>query len=142
MKGFFQLACVLAVPAGVHAARGESLTRAENGGAYARGDMPRSTISTGFSHNKSHLVGAPDPVQNQYGDLGGAARRRLPNSTRLERCMSQYFALYSLIFMIAFVGLFDCMHLDKKNARFLKNGLLSSEELGQLRRILVACQEE
>lgn len=44
--------------------------------------------------------------------------------------------------MIAFVGLFDCMHLDKKNALFPENGLLGSEEIDQLRKILVACQEE
>ncbi|HUB31731.1 MAG TPA: hypothetical protein VMA31_01835 [Bryobacteraceae bacterium] len=47
-----------------------------------------------------------------------------------------------MIFTIAFVGLFDCMHLDKKNARFLRNGLLSLEEIDQLRKIAVACQEE
>jgi hypothetical protein len=55
--------------------------------------------------------------------------------------MSHYYALLSVIFMIGFVGLFDCMHVDKWNTRFCKDRLLSREEIDQLRKVLLACQE-
>jgi hypothetical protein len=55
--------------------------------------------------------------------------------------MSHYCALISIVFMISFVALFDCMHLDKCNARFYKYGLLNGEEIDRLRKILLACKE-
>ncbi len=55
--------------------------------------------------------------------------------------MSHYYALFSVIFMIGFVCLFDCMHVEKWNARFCRDRLLSREEIDQLRKVLLACQE-
>jgi len=55
--------------------------------------------------------------------------------------MSHYIALLSIVFMISFVALFDCVHLDKCNTRFYKYGLLNGDEIEQLRRIVLACQE-
>ena len=55
--------------------------------------------------------------------------------------MSHYSALFSVIFMIGFVGVFDRMHADRLNARFCKDRLISSGDLDQLRKILLACQE-
>jgi hypothetical protein len=55
--------------------------------------------------------------------------------------MCHYCALLSIVFMMSFVALFDCMHVDRFNARFCKHGLLSQEEIERLRNILLACQE-
>jgi hypothetical protein len=55
--------------------------------------------------------------------------------------MSHYCALFSLVFMMTFVLLFDCKHVDGLNARFCKHGLLSPEDVDRLRSILSACQE-
>ena len=55
--------------------------------------------------------------------------------------MHHYCALLSIVFMMSFVALFDCKHLEKRNARFCKHGLLSQEEIGRLQRILTACQD-
>jgi len=55
--------------------------------------------------------------------------------------MSHYYALLSIVFMMSFVALFDCLHLDTCNARFCKNGLLSGEDIDHLRKILSACME-
>ncbi|HTX34184.1 MAG TPA: hypothetical protein VME43_04155 [Bryobacteraceae bacterium] len=55
--------------------------------------------------------------------------------------MSHYCALFSIVFMISFVALFDCMHIDKCNARFCKDGLLSEEDIACLLGILSACRE-
>ncbi len=54
--------------------------------------------------------------------------------------MSHYYALISLVFMIGFVALFDSKHLDGRNARFCKDGLLSQGDIDRLRSILAACQ--
>ncbi len=55
--------------------------------------------------------------------------------------MSRYFALLSIVFMISFVLLFDRLHLEKGNAHFLKNCLLSAQDIGRLQSILSACQD-
>jgi hypothetical protein len=55
--------------------------------------------------------------------------------------MSHFCALLSMVFMMGFVALFDCMHVDKRNADFCKHGLLSQEDIQQLQSILSACQE-
>ena len=55
--------------------------------------------------------------------------------------MSHYFSLLSIVFMMSFVALFDCMHVDRSNARFCRDGLLSQEDIQHLRQILFACQE-
>lgn len=55
--------------------------------------------------------------------------------------MSRYYALLSIVFMMAFVMVFDKAHLERCNARFWKTGLLSRQEVDQLLRILSACQE-
>ena len=54
--------------------------------------------------------------------------------------MSRSFALLSIVFMISFVLLFDRVHLEKSNARFFKNCLLTAQEIGRLQIILSACQ--
>ena len=43
--------------------------------------------------------------------------------------------------MMGFVALFDSMHVDKRNARFCKDGLMSQEEINRLLSILSACQD-
>lgn len=43
--------------------------------------------------------------------------------------------------MIGFVALFDCMHIDRSNARFCKDSLLSEEDIAHLLGILSACRE-
>ena len=58
-----------------------------------------------------------------------------------QQLMSHYCALLSIVFMMSFVALFDCMHVDKRNARFCQRGLMSQEEVGRLRMILTACEE-
>jgi hypothetical protein len=55
--------------------------------------------------------------------------------------MSHYYALISVMFMISFVALFDCRHLDGRNARFCKDGLLNQDDIDRLRSILSACQD-
>ncbi|MGO9255130.1 MAG: hypothetical protein ACLQU1_02330 [Bryobacteraceae bacterium] len=55
--------------------------------------------------------------------------------------MSHYSALFSIVFMMSFVALFDCMHVDRYNARFCNDGLLSQEDIQRLRNILLASQE-
>jgi hypothetical protein len=55
--------------------------------------------------------------------------------------MSHSCALFSIIFMISFVALFDRRHLDGLNARFCKDGLLSSGDIQRLQSILSACRE-
>ena len=68
--------------------------------------------------------------------------RQLENSTRSERVVCHhYYALLSVIFMMGFVCLFDCMHVEKWKIRFCNDGLLSSDEIDRLRKIMLACQE-
>jgi hypothetical protein len=65
-----------------------------------------------------------------------AARKRVARKT-----MSRYFALLSIVFMMGFVMVFDKVHLENRNARFCLTGVLSRQEVDQLLRILMACQE-
>jgi len=46
--------------------------------------------------------------------------------------MCRYYALLSVVFMISFVLLFDRLHLEKGSARFVKNCLLSAQDMGLL----------
>jgi hypothetical protein len=55
--------------------------------------------------------------------------------------MSHYCALFSIVFMISFVALFDCMHIDRRNDRFCRDGLLSRDDIDLLIGILAACNE-
>jgi hypothetical protein len=55
--------------------------------------------------------------------------------------MTHYYALLSIVFMMSFVALFDCRHVDGQISRFCKHGLLSTEEVDLLRSIMSACQE-
>jgi hypothetical protein len=55
--------------------------------------------------------------------------------------IERYFALLSIVFMMAFVMVFDKAHFERRNARFWRTGLLSRQEVDQLVRILSACQE-
>ena len=55
--------------------------------------------------------------------------------------MAQQFALLSIVFMMAFVIVFDRVHREGTNRKFCKNTLMSSTELDQLRSILAACQD-
>jgi hypothetical protein len=55
--------------------------------------------------------------------------------------MSHYYALLSIVFMMSFVLLFDIGHLARGNARFVKDCLLSAQDIAQLQSILSGCQE-
>ncbi len=55
--------------------------------------------------------------------------------------MTHYYALFSIVFMMSFVALFDSKHVDGKNSRFCKHGLLSFDEIERLRSIMMACQD-
>ena len=55
--------------------------------------------------------------------------------------MTQCFALLSIIFMMAFVLVFDRVHHKAGNTRFCNGGLLDSQELNRLQAIWSACQE-
>ncbi len=55
--------------------------------------------------------------------------------------MAHSYALLSIVFMMSFVLLFDRVHLKNLNARFVRNCLLSTQDIGRLQRILSACQE-
>ena len=55
--------------------------------------------------------------------------------------MTQFFALLSLVFKIAFVLVFDSVHHKRRNRRFWTSALLSPEEVDRIRRILAACEE-
>jgi len=55
--------------------------------------------------------------------------------------MTQYYALLSIVFMIVFVVLFDCVHRAAFIAKFCHSNLLSTDELDQVQRIALACQE-
>ncbi len=56
--------------------------------------------------------------------------------------MAPHFALLSIVFMMSFVLLFDKVHLERSNARFVKKCLLSAQDIGRMQRILSACQED
>ena len=56
--------------------------------------------------------------------------------------MSQYAALYSIVFMIGFVYVFDLRHQRQRLCRlFASTSLMSPEELNQFRMIWSACEE-
>jgi hypothetical protein len=55
--------------------------------------------------------------------------------------MTNSSALLSIVFMIAFVMLFDRVHNARFNNRFWKTGLLNQQEIDRLRSILSACQQ-
>jgi hypothetical protein len=57
--------------------------------------------------------------------------------------MSHFAALYSLVFMIGFVGLFDLRHTRIRFYRlFTSKALMNADELDLLHRIQLACAEE
>jgi len=57
--------------------------------------------------------------------------------------MSQYSALYSIVFMICFVLLFDRRHRHHRLQRvFASVALMTTDELGWIRKIQSACEEE
>jgi hypothetical protein len=56
--------------------------------------------------------------------------------------MSHFAALYSIVFMIGFVCVFDLQHGRRRFRQlFLSAGLLSTDELDLIRRIQAACEE-
>jgi hypothetical protein len=56
--------------------------------------------------------------------------------------MSHFAALYSIIFMISFVGVFDLQHQRRRLCRLIDSiTLMSSDELDRIRRIQAACLE-
>jgi len=55
--------------------------------------------------------------------------------------MSQYAALYSIVFMMAFVFVFDRLHQRRRFYRLFTAELMSSQELDQIRKIQSACDE-
>jgi hypothetical protein len=56
--------------------------------------------------------------------------------------MSQYAALYSIVFMIGFVSLFDVRHKRQRFWHmFASVALMSPEQVDQIRRIQSACGE-
>ena len=73
----------------------------------------------------------------------------LPKTTQFEEdygmglfmTHTEYYALLSIVFMTSFVLLFDRMHFKTGNTRFCKKGLLDEQDIGRLRRIWSACQE-
>lgn len=56
--------------------------------------------------------------------------------------MSHYAALYSIVFMIGFVCVFDLRHQRQRFCRlFASASLFTPEELERIRRIWSACEE-
>jgi hypothetical protein len=56
--------------------------------------------------------------------------------------MSHYAALYSIIFMISFVGAFDLQHHRRRLCGLIDSiTLMTSDELDRIRRIQAACLE-
>jgi hypothetical protein len=55
--------------------------------------------------------------------------------------MPQMSALFSVVFMISFVMLYDRVRDQGRTGRFWKTGLLSSQELERISIILSACQD-
>jgi hypothetical protein len=53
--------------------------------------------------------------------------------------MTNYFALYSIIFMIGFVAVFDSLH--QRNRLLHSIPLFTSEELNRLQAIWRACED-
>jgi hypothetical protein len=56
--------------------------------------------------------------------------------------MSHYAALFSIVFMIGFVSMFDVGHKRRRICRLIASvTLMSSEELEHIRKIQSACLE-
>ena len=56
--------------------------------------------------------------------------------------MTNYSALFSIVFMMSFVVLFDAVHWRKRLTRlFCSSYLLSADELNRLATIWSACQD-
>jgi hypothetical protein len=56
--------------------------------------------------------------------------------------MSQYAALYSIVFMISFICLFEFQHQRHRLSRlFASVALMSAQDLDQIRKIQSACEE-
>ena len=55
--------------------------------------------------------------------------------------MSHYYALLSIVYMICFVALFDCMHVKGWKTRFCQDRLMSQDEVNRVMTILGACEE-
>jgi hypothetical protein len=85
----------------------------------------------------------------QYNAVPTLGRWGLPKTTQFEEdygmglfmTHTEYYALLSIVFMTSFVLLFDRMHFKTGNTRFCKKGLLDEQDIGRLRRIWSACQE-
>lgn len=57
--------------------------------------------------------------------------------------MAHFSALYSVVFMMAFVATFDSSHRRRKSARMLRSiNFLSRDEVARLQAIWDACQED
>jgi hypothetical protein len=56
--------------------------------------------------------------------------------------VEQYSALLSVVFMIAFVLLFDRIHQERLSARFCSVDLLGEQDMTRILRILAACQDD
>jgi hypothetical protein len=54
--------------------------------------------------------------------------------------MAQHYALLSIVFMMAFVMVFDRVHHAGCITRFCSDSLLDADELDQLRKIVTACE--
>ena len=56
--------------------------------------------------------------------------------------MTHYAALFSIVFMIAFVSMFDVAHKRRRICRLIASvTLMTSEELDRIRKIQSACLE-
>jgi hypothetical protein len=59
--------------------------------------------------------------------------------------MEHFAALYSIVFMIGFVCVFDLRHIRNRRNRFLRMfltaGLMTTNDLDQIRKIQLACNE-
>lgn len=56
--------------------------------------------------------------------------------------MPNYCALYSVVFMMGFVVVFDALHRKKRFIRLFQTvGFLSTDEVNQVRAIWAACQD-
>jgi hypothetical protein len=56
--------------------------------------------------------------------------------------MTHYAALFSIVFMIAFVSMFDVGHKRRRLCRLIASvTLMTSEELDRIRKIQSACLE-
>ena len=55
--------------------------------------------------------------------------------------MERTYALLSIVFMMAFIIVFDSVHHKGRNARFCKTMLLSQHEVNRILAILTACYD-